>query len=242
MTTNVDVMTAILALEDKCALHYVMGTAWPETYEKFDSDAEACFQEAWDAEKPFLARICRIISDSNDDLLPLLDDCYDFSPSRLNFATWSHLLTVVPELIDREIDWLKNISSNDMDDDSRTLLTELVAVKETGVAAIRALADKQVEARASAAAGEASADEGGGGAGDSFRDADMAIEDRLAVAAGKDKFTQLWAAMAQTDCTACGYDCEGYAQAIADGEDTDLTKCVPGEDATANAIKDIMGK
>lgn len=235
-------MTAILALEDKCALHYVLTSAWPESCDKFDQEAEACLKEAWSTEEPFLGRLAQAIQECNDDLVPLLDDCYDVSPSRLNFSTWSHLLEVVPDFIEREIVWLKSMPAEDMDDRARSLLNELLTTKEEGMARIRTLAEKQAEARAQDGGGEAEEAAGGGGSADSFRDADMPIEDRLAVAKGKDKFTQLWAAMAQTDCTACGYDCEGYAQAIADGEDTDLTKCVPGEDATANALKSIMGQ
>ncbi len=240
MTSNVDVLTSVLALEDKCALNYVMNSAWPDSHEKADKAAEAAFQAAWASEKPFLGRIGQAISNQGDVPIPLLDDCFDFSPSRLNFATWSHLLTVVPELIEVEIDWLNELLNNDLDQNVRSLIEELITEKEQGASDIVALAEKQAEARAQAEAGEVVADDVGGG-GDSFRDADMPIEDRLALAAGKDKFTQLWAAMAQTDCTACGYDCEGYAQAIADGEDKDLGKCVPGEDATANAIKSIVG-
>ncbi len=76
----------------------------------------------------------------------------------------------------------------------------------------------------------------------SFRDADMDIEDRMSYVAKESLKMKLWAAMAQTDCTACGYDCEGYAEAIANGEDTDLTKCVPGEDVTENQLKALMSK
>jgi sulfite reductase (NADPH) flavoprotein alpha-component len=46
--------------------------------------------------------------------------------------------------------------------------------------------------------------------------------------------------MAQTDCTACGWDCEGYAEAIAKGETTDLTLCVPGEEETESMLKQLM--
>ncbi len=243
MTTNVDVMTSVLALEDKCALNYVMTSASPASYEKFDNDAAAAFAAAWQSEEPFLVRICQLISDHNDALLPLLDNCFDFRPSRLNFATWSHLLTVVPEMMDEEIAWLKTIQDHDTDSESKAVIAELISTKEDSAASLRDLCAKQETARSQVASGDdAAAEDTNKGSGDGFRDADMPIEDRLAAAAGKDKFTQLWAAMAQTDCTACGYDCEGYAQAIADGEDTDLGKCVPGEDATANALKQIVAK
>src|SRR5437773_7296295 len=33
----------------------------------------------------------------------------------------------------------------------------------------------------------------------------------------------------QTDCGACGWDCEGYAKALASGETKDVSLCTPGE-------------
>ena len=53
----------------------------------------------------------------------------------------------------------------------------------------------------------------------------------------KDK---LFAAMAQTDCTACGWDCEGYAAALASGETKDITLCVPGEQETESKINHLI--
>jgi sulfite reductase (NADPH) flavoprotein alpha-component len=46
--------------------------------------------------------------------------------------------------------------------------------------------------------------------------------------------------MAQTDCGACGWDCEGYAHAIATGETADITLCVPGEEETLDMLKQLM--
>jgi sulfite reductase (NADPH) flavoprotein alpha-component len=48
------------------------------------------------------------------------------------------------------------------------------------------------------------------------------------------------AAMAQTDCHACGYDCRGYADAIATGAESDLSLCLPGEAETVNMLKKLM--
>ena len=53
----------------------------------------------------------------------------------------------------------------------------------------------------------------------------------------KDK---LFAAMAQTDCTACGWDCEGYAVALDKGETKDITLCVPGEAETETKLRELM--
>ncbi|MGZ8711326.1 MAG: (Fe-S)-binding protein, partial [Thermoanaerobaculia bacterium] len=52
--------------------------------------------------------------------------------------------------------------------------------------------------------------------------------------------TKLFAAMAQTDCGACGWDCEGYAKAIATGETKDISLCVPGEAETLDELKKLM--
>ncbi|MGZ7080025.1 MAG: NADH-quinone oxidoreductase subunit NuoB [Thermoanaerobaculia bacterium] len=52
--------------------------------------------------------------------------------------------------------------------------------------------------------------------------------------------TKLFAAMAQTDCGACGWDCEGYANAIATGETKDISLCVPGESETLDMLKQLM--
>ena len=75
-----------------------------------------------------------------------------------------------------------------------------------------------------------------------WHDEALSLEERMQLAEGKGLFEKLYAAMAQTDCTACGYDCEGYARAIADGEDDDLEKCAPGMDETRETLEKLMGK
>jgi len=52
--------------------------------------------------------------------------------------------------------------------------------------------------------------------------------------------TKLFAAMAQTDCGACGWDCEGYGEALASGETNDISLCVPGESETLDMLKLLM--
>jgi sulfite reductase (NADPH) flavoprotein alpha-component len=51
---------------------------------------------------------------------------------------------------------------------------------------------------------------------------------------------KLMAAMAQTDCHACGYDCRGYADAIASGAESDLSLCLPGEAETQQMLEKLM--
>lgn len=73
-----------------------------------------------------------------------------------------------------------------------------------------------------------------------FHDPDMPMAQRMELAKKGDLKTKLFAAMAQTDCTACGWDCEGYAAALASGESKDITLCVPGEAETESMLKKLM--
>ena len=54
--------------------------------------------------------------------------------------------------------------------------------------------------------------------------------------------TKMFAAMAQTDCSACGWDCEGYAHALATGETKDISLCTPGEAETLEMLKKLMSE
>ena len=69
---------------------------------------------------------------------------------------------------------------------------------------------------------------------------DLALPERMKLADKGNLKDKLFAAMAQTDCTACGWDCEGYAEAIAKGETKDLTLCVPGEQETETMLKQLV--
>jgi NADH/F420H2 dehydrogenase subunit C len=69
---------------------------------------------------------------------------------------------------------------------------------------------------------------------------DMPMAQRMDLAKDKTLKDKLFAAMAQTDCTACGWDCEGYAAALASGESKDITLCVPGEDETESMLRKLM--
>jgi NADH-quinone oxidoreductase subunit C len=70
---------------------------------------------------------------------------------------------------------------------------------------------------------------------------DLGLPERMKLAEKGTLKDKLFAAMAQTDCTACGWDCEGYAEAIAKGETKDLTLCVPGEQETETMLKTLVG-
>jgi NADH-quinone oxidoreductase subunit C len=69
---------------------------------------------------------------------------------------------------------------------------------------------------------------------------DLPMSDRMKLAEKGTLKDKLFAAMAQTDCTACGWDCEGYAAALASGESKDATLCVPGEAETETELKKLL--
>jgi NADH-quinone oxidoreductase subunit B len=75
-----------------------------------------------------------------------------------------------------------------------------------------------------------------------FHNENLTLPERMKMAEemGGDLKTKLFAAMAQTDCGACGWDCEGYAEAIAVGETKDISLCVPGESETLDMLKKLM--
>jgi len=73
-----------------------------------------------------------------------------------------------------------------------------------------------------------------------FHDETIPLPKRMDMAKEGDLKTKLYAAMAQTDCTACGYDCEGYAAALSDGTEKDPNLCVPGKDETARVVHDLL--
>ena len=75
-----------------------------------------------------------------------------------------------------------------------------------------------------------------------FHRDDLTLPERMELAkeVGNGWETRLFAAMAQTDCGACGWDCEGYAHAIATGETDDISLCVPGESETLDMLEMLM--
>src|SRR5689334_1288745 len=73
-----------------------------------------------------------------------------------------------------------------------------------------------------------------------WHDPALSLADRLMLADEKPTARKLMAAMAQLDCGACGYVCQTYSEAIARGEEQDLTKCTPGGADTAKALKQLL--
>ncbi len=73
-----------------------------------------------------------------------------------------------------------------------------------------------------------------------WHDSTLSLDERLEIAGERPLDDRLMAAMAQLDCGACGYLCRTYSKAIADGSETDLTRCVPGGKQTAKTLKKLV--
>ena len=103
------------------------------------------------------------------------------------------------------------------------------ATQSTATAVLEAAAPEVVPGEAKDGASPAAA----------FHKEGLTLAERMELA-GEKWETKLFAAMAQTDCGACGWDCEGYANAIATAETKDITLCVPGESETLDMLKQLM--
>jgi sulfite reductase (NADPH) flavoprotein alpha-component len=73
-----------------------------------------------------------------------------------------------------------------------------------------------------------------------WKDASMPLADRQKLAEGKPLPRQLYAAMAQQDCGQCGYLCETYAKALAEGVEARQNLCVPGGKDTLRAVRALL--
>ena len=73
-----------------------------------------------------------------------------------------------------------------------------------------------------------------------WHDPAMELDERLRLAEGKPVKLQLMAAMAQLDCGQCGYQCQTYAEALAEGREAATNLCVPGAKPTARMLKQLL--
>ena len=73
-----------------------------------------------------------------------------------------------------------------------------------------------------------------------WHDDTLLIDERMELAAERPQNRKLMAAMAQLDCGSCGYLCQTYAEAIATGEESNLTLCTPGGKETAKMLKKLV--
>ncbi len=75
-----------------------------------------------------------------------------------------------------------------------------------------------------------------------WHDPALELAERQALAEGKPYARRLMAAMAQLDCGQCGYLCQTYAEALADGQESSASLCVPGAKETSKALKALLAE
>ncbi|QDU60503.1 Sulfite reductase [NADPH] flavoprotein alpha-component [Planctomycetes bacterium Pan216] len=75
-----------------------------------------------------------------------------------------------------------------------------------------------------------------------WHDPGLEVEERLALADDRPLERRLMAAMAQLDCGQCGYVCQTYAEAIANGSESKLTLCSPGGKTTNRQLKKLLAE
>ena len=73
-----------------------------------------------------------------------------------------------------------------------------------------------------------------------WHDPALELPERAALAVGRSLPRRLMAAMAQLDCGQCGYLCQTYAEALAEGRETSTALCQPGGRVTRDAVKAMM--
>jgi sulfite reductase (NADPH) flavoprotein alpha-component len=75
-----------------------------------------------------------------------------------------------------------------------------------------------------------------------WHDPAMPLADRMKLAEGKPLARRMMAAMAQQDCSQCGYNCKDYAQALFSKKEMRLNLCVPGGKDTARMLKTLYAE
>ncbi len=73
-----------------------------------------------------------------------------------------------------------------------------------------------------------------------WHDPSLELPKRMQLAEGKPLPRKLFAAMAQQDCGQCGYVCETYSAAIAEGREPRLNLCAPGGKDTLRMLKTLV--
>jgi len=75
-----------------------------------------------------------------------------------------------------------------------------------------------------------------------WHDPALSLAERMKLAEGRGLEDRLMAATANEDCGTCGFDCRGYARALASGSETDTTLCGPGGNETRKQLKAILAE
>jgi sulfite reductase (NADPH) flavoprotein alpha-component len=72
-----------------------------------------------------------------------------------------------------------------------------------------------------------------------WHDPAMPLPDRMKLAQARPLPRRMMAAMAQQDCSQCGYNCNDYADALFTKKEKRLNLCVPGGKDTARVLKQL---
>jgi sulfite reductase (NADPH) flavoprotein alpha-component len=75
-----------------------------------------------------------------------------------------------------------------------------------------------------------------------WHDPALELDERMSLAEGQPLAHRLMAAMGQLDCGQCGYMCQSYAEALAEGRETGTSLCVPGARPTARLVKQLLAE
>jgi sulfite reductase (NADPH) flavoprotein alpha-component len=75
-----------------------------------------------------------------------------------------------------------------------------------------------------------------------WHDPALELPERLELAKDKPLPRKLMSAMAQLDCGQCGYLCQTYAEALAEGRETSASLCVPGAKETSRTLKQMLAE
>lgn len=75
-----------------------------------------------------------------------------------------------------------------------------------------------------------------------WHDPALELPERLKLAEGRPLPRRMMAATAQLDCGQCGYLCQTYTEALAEGREASTSLCVPGGKATARLLKQFLAE
>jgi sulfite reductase (NADPH) flavoprotein alpha-component len=75
-----------------------------------------------------------------------------------------------------------------------------------------------------------------------WHDPALELEERMRLAEGQSVKHRMMAAMGQLDCGQCGYLCQSYAEALAEGREAGTSLCIPGAKPTARLLKQLLAE
>ena len=225
-------------------VHYVAEVAEPVIIDEWDQKLMDAFREALVALEEGADRVARLLIQHR---VPMETRPLGLILGFYNFSRPTSFAEDLPGVIERsvaEIDAFleRHAEGDDLETRQARDIAEgcKAAILESGRSVAKVLAACHAASGGEAVEVEEEDGEAVAEGENPWHNEDLGIEERMALAKKGGLFEKLFAAMAQTDCTACGYDCEGYAQAIFDGEEKDLGKCAPGEEETQEMIESLV--